>query len=488
LVPALSPLVICLALSSCQHGLLNLPRPVDPIRLTNISTQSYLHQYRSKPAFAAAGKTGLSLEDCRRIALQTNLSLQVERWEEISRRALRGGAHTKVLPHLIFSGDLSGRDNQQYSFSDVMGREGLTPVPGGAGAGVTNFSTGHERTTWRYSVETKWSPNEAALAYYLYNNNCNERSKAHFQRVRIGQRLVGTVDSAYHSLVGLQKSLPVAEKLASLRSGVAKKARALLRQGFADREDYYRAKRKSLKAKRILSSLRNDMEKQRNVLAGAMGVSPDHCGGGFFVVGKLSTPTFREKVCTLEMTAVRNRPEAYIAGLNHVNSVNDLKRTIIKFFPKITGTWKYTRDKDRYLYNKEWKEHGMLVYFDLLDWLSNYRESEAAKAQTGKTHRQMGAVALGITSEVRVAALDYIDALEDVRSAKEALGESREMRNVLRGRASLNGAAGIAVKEAEGDVLEERISVTSALARANAALGKLQAALGTNYTEPLPSD
>jgi len=51
-----------------------------------------------------------------------------------------------------------------------------------------------------------------------------------------------------------------------------------------------------------------------------------------------------------------------MVGLTHVNSVNDLRRTIVKFFPTITGFWRYSRDKDKFLYEKEWKEAALGIF------------------------------------------------------------------------------------------------------------------------------
>ena len=138
-----------------------------------------------------------------------------------------------------------------------------------------------------------------------------------------------------------------------------------------DVQDYSRANQHQIRARRLLKRIRNETAKQINILASAMGVSPEQCADiGLKVAGNLVPPDFSMQLCQMEMTAVHNRPEAFEAGLNHLNSINDLKRTIVKYCPKVTGFWRYTRDKDKFLFNKDWKEAGVLVYFDLLDWWS----------------------------------------------------------------------------------------------------------------------
>ncbi|MEW6348659.1 MAG: TolC family protein [Thermodesulfobacteriota bacterium] len=474
-------------LGGCRLSPPYLKWSTDPLQSGISTAHDYILKYRKKPVTAEVGRNLLTIEDCRNLALVNNLDLQVELIDEAVKKALKQSQRVKTLPHMVFSGELSERDNQRWSYSEVLGQEGITASPGEKGTGVTNFSNSHERSTWRYSMETRWSPTEAALAYYLFDSSSNDRLKAHFQSLRVGQRLVGGVEAAFYRLLGLTENLPLAERLYGLRASVSTKAGQLLKDKLLEREDYYRAKQNLLKAERLRTKIRIDIRKQRNVLGSAMGLSPDLClDGGFGLVGSLCAPSPPAEVCELELQAVNSRPEAYMAGLAYVNSVNDLRRTIVKYFPTVTGFWRYTRDKDKFVYEKEWKDVGVMVYFDLLDWLANTRDSKATKANSLKTHRQIGSIALGIVSEVRVTALDYLDSLDALANKERALQEAEKMRAVIAGRASLEEVHKVALQEAEGDVLQERIGKIEALADANAAFAKLRTALGTNYTKPMP--
>lgn len=80
---------------------------------------------------------------------------------------------------------------------------------------------------------------------------------------------------------------------------------------------------------------------------------------GFHVTGALGTPRFNADASEMEMRAVQNRPEAFEAGLNHFNSVNDLQRALIKSYPKVSFFWRYNYDKDKFLLRKDWNEVGL---------------------------------------------------------------------------------------------------------------------------------
>lgn len=477
------PMLLC----SCRSAFLDPFRSVDVNQLALADSAMTLVNHRVKPVSAVVGKRSLTLADCRSIALSNNLDVQVARTEELTKRAVEWSNKTKLLPHFLASGELSQRDNPAYSYSDVLGREGPSPNPGVGGTGVTNFSSSHERSTWRYVLELRWSPTDAALAYYLSKSSVNDRLKAHYQRVRIAQKLLAVVDGAFFRLLSLQESLASAERLAAARSAVAGRMKRAFDRRLVGIEQYARAKQQQIRARRLLAKVRNEMEKQRNILASAMALSPDYCAdGGFILEGELSAPRFNAPMCDLEMKAVQNRPEAVEAGLNHLNSVNDLKRTIVKYCPKVTGFWRYTRDKDKFLYNKDWKEVGGLVYFDLLDWIANVNEYRATRFNTLKTRQEMGTVALGITSQVRVAGLQYYDAIDEVQSTRAALASTADVLKVAKDRSSRDDLDVLALREAEANMLQTGIENTRALGEAHALLAELRGAMGTNYKEHAP--
>lgn len=477
-------------LASCRSAMLDPFRTGDYLPITDATSAMTLVKHRVKPATAVTGKRFLSLEDCRAMALRNNLDLQAARLEEVTKEAIRYSSQTRLLPHFIFSGDLSERDNQRFAYSEVLGREGTPAGAGTAGAadatGVTNYSYGHERSTWYYVLETRWSPTDAALAYYVTKSGANDRTRAHYQKLRVAQKLTEIVDAAFCRLLALQESLPLAENLVRIRSEILRKGGQLLEERLARTEDYARAEQKAARARRLLSRIRNDIEVERNTLASAMALSPDYSvDGGFQVVGTLSRPVFNADISDMEMTAVRRRPEAYDAGLSYMNSVNDVKRTIVKYFPKISGYWRYACDKDKYLYNKNWKEVGISIYFDFVEWLANVDESKASQFKAAKSEREMGAVALGITSQVRVAALKYFDGMEELQSAETTLGSLRRVVQAAEARLSMQDVERLVVEEVRGDLLEAKVGRMRTLGEVNATLAALQSSMGTNYNEPM---
>jgi len=458
---------------------------VDHVMHTRANVAQAMIEHRVRPATTIINRKRLTLEDCRGLALANNLELQVARLNELSKRALIYSNKTKLLPHFLFTGDLSERNNQGYAYSEIIGSEGLSAHPGQGGAGVNTLSHGHERSTWKYILEMRWSPTDAALAYYLTRSSSNDRLKAHYQKVRVAQKLLGVVDGSFFRLLALQNALPVAERLVATRSDVANRAGTLFKHKFADAQRFQQCQDNEVRAQRLLLKLRNEIERQRNILASAMGLSPDYCvDGGFSVVGDLIPPSFMAEICQLEFTAVQNRPEAYEAGLNHLNSIDDLKRTIVKCVPRLSGFWRYNRDKDKFLWDKEWNEVGLTVYFDFSELLGSFFEHEAAREVQAKARDEIGSVALGITSQVRLAALKYFDATDELANVRKAMRGTSEVLRVAKERASMDDLDRVALMEATANDLMYQAEFTRSTGEANATLAELNAEMGVNYSEP----
>lgn len=463
---------------------------VDHVEVTRAVASDAVRKYRFASAEAVAGKKVFELDECRSIALSNNLDLHAARLEEIARSVIERSNRHKLLPRASWSGEMSERDNTMFSYSDPMGREGQSPEPaqGSDVAGVNVLANAHERSTWKNFWEAKWSPTEAALAFYLARSARNDAIKAHYQRVRTAQKLIGVIDASYYRLLALQASIPIAQELVGVSRAGADKMDKLLAAQLKTAEDHHRARQRVIKARSILQGLENALERERNTLASAMAISP---GKGtptcdFWVLGCLSSPCFSADPCELEMKAVMHRPEAYQAGLNHLNSVNDLQRAIVKYFPKVTGFLRWTRDKDKYMLNKDWKEYGVYAYVDILDFVINRDEHKAISVMVSKTQREVAAIALGITSEVRISLLKYLEAGHKLSAAQESLAGSEKLLRMVSERTDRDAGTALAVDEARAGVLQERIEEMTALGEVNAALASLQSAVGTNYTEALP--
>jgi outer membrane protein TolC len=426
----------------------------------------------------------LTMGQCRALATQRNLALRQVELEEFSKLALSESYKVQELPRFIGSGELSRRNNFAFSFSEILGRSATSPTPGGTG--VDQFSRAHDKNTWRYSLETRWSPTDALLANYLKKNAQNDATKERLMRVRIGQKLMGVVEASYQRLLALQAMKPLTQQLLEQRQDLVKKSQVLFQERMTLVEDLHRVNVKLMQVLGLATSVNNEMGLQREYLGSAMRIRPDELGAEVLLTGEQPVPGRAESFEQLEKYAVSHRPEAYLAGLDHLNAANDFRRTSVKQYPKITAFGRFSRDIDRHLLNDDWTEVGGYVYFDVIDLAANSKERRAARYRREKSKSEIESVGLGIATQVREAALRYKAALADVDTAAQLLESAANVRNILKQRVEVGAQNTLSLLEAEGDVLQETISHRRAVGEAHARLADLRAATGVNFRTGLP--
>ncbi len=191
-------------------------------------------------------------------------------------------------------------------------------------------------------------------------------------------------------------------------------------------------------------------------------------------------------VWDMERTGLKNRPETYKSVLNYLKSVNDVKRTVLKYLPHVTGFCRYTRIEDKSMYEKDQKEYGFNVRADLLDLWATMDEACAAKLKSDGTDKAFDSAASQVISQVRFSALRYFDAQAMVASATESLNTVREFLQMAIRKEGAGDLNKLAVEEARANVLEKTIEMSRSLGEANATLVELQSNMATNYNEPVP--
>ncbi len=426
----------------------------------------------------------VTLEQCRRIALSNNLDLLSSKLSELSHKHLSRAHFMEIAPSLLFEGQYDVKDNDVYSYSDVLGFEGEGPALG-PGAGVTHYSTAQERNRWRHLLEIRWSPTEAALSYYLSRSSKNDQLKAHYERVRLAQKLMETIDASFHRILSYQLSIPMARKLVTIRKQIADSSRELLTDQLISVESYQVMKIDLVKSKGYLSRLRTDLIRSRSALLYAMGLTPDLCSKGLDVIGQLDIPCYRPKLCDAELAAVNNRPEAYQAGLTRLKSIDHLRTIQVERFPKITIFWSRTGDTNKFLYNNDWKEFGILAQVDLIDWLAKGAQSKSKSLDSQRTKVEMSAIALTLSSEARMAALDYFAVLERLKTVEESLSSAMRLYENAKQKAIGGAVDRLTLKKTQADMIFEKIERIRLIGEANACLAKLRSAMGVNYHEPI---
>jgi outer membrane protein TolC len=451
------------------------------------SAAHVLQMYRARPlAVANFGRTDVTLHDCKRLALQNSLELQAAAWEEQIKGNEYQSQLVRMFPKMEGRYELTQRDLHAFSRSDVLDREGLFEVVGpGPGSGVTNYSTGRERSSHKWQVELKWSPMDAAIARYLSRVKCNEGTYARYQRVRVAQQLIGTVTGAFYRLLALNEALPKAQALEANRKGVVRDLRELAKDRLVESEAYILSQSRLAEAKALHSRIYTDIGRQRELLAVAMNVCPD---ASIQVKGRLLPLPHRDlDACKLEAAALVNRPECYQADLTHLNSAEDHKRLFVELFPRFEGFIGYYRDSNKFLLANNWVDGGLRVTWDLMEFASDLLQEKAAKQQVLKTDKERSLISVGVLSQVRLETLKSVAALDEFKKMTELRNQAQEKLRIaqdveeVKDRGAPQRVMRINRQMALCDLMESEVNRILSVGEVHASFANLRAAVGSNY-------
>lgn len=479
-------LVSSLGIMSCTPSL---------VQLRQDNAAAVLTMYRARPlAVVSHGKDTLTVEDCVRIAMENSLDVATAAWDEQVKQSLAGSTRVRMLPRIETYFEQSARDRPMWSRSDVMGSEGLWertgPLPG---TGVTNFSTARERGQRSFNAQLKWSPMDACMARYLTQVRSNEAQQARYQRVRVAQQLVGTVTATFYRLLALTEALPKAQALEGNRRAIARDLESLDEKSMVDKQELILARSLQTEASNVLAEISISIEKQKELLAAAMNVSP--CSSYKLLGRMLPVPPCLDP-CKLEADALVNRPEAYQADLTFLSSVSDQKRLITRLFPRVEGYIGYFRDENKFIDNRNWTDGGLRITWELMDFTSTLLEQGAAKEKVFKNDQERALVSMGILTQVKMKSLEFAKAVEKFKKQTQLLGDARETLRIAedveqaRDQGATQKTMRIARQRALCAVLQAEVDRFMALGEVHATFAEQATAVGSNYpvtvAHPLP--
>jgi outer membrane protein TolC len=326
---------------------------------------------------------------------------------------------------------------------------------------------------------------DAAMARYVSKIKSNETSHARYQRVRVAQKLVSNIKGAFYRLLALNMALPKAKNLVGDRFRIVQDLDSLARQGLIDAQEKVYARDMLAQARRVLVDVQVGIEKQRELLAASLNICPTSC---FTLQGDLlPLPQSCLDPCKLEKIALVNRPEAYQADLAHLSSIDEYKRLIVKCFPRVEGYLGYYRDENKFLLHNDWADGGMRITWDLMEFTADLFQKESASNKMVKTERETALVSMGILSQVKIAAMDAISAIEEYKKLSSLVSGAREKLRIARDveeikeREAREKVIRIDRQAARADMLEADIKRIMAAGEAHGALAELDATVGVNY-------
>lgn len=343
-------------------------------------------------------------------------------------------------------------------------------------AGIVSTTTS-ERTRRLASLEFSWNLLDFGVSYYRARILADQVLIAEERKRKAIQTLMQETRQTYWRALGAQR---LGNRLQELmkRSNIAlARARVIEQEGLLPQAQALAYQRALLDATTLLQLRRQDLEFAKIELASLMNL-PHFVDFTLADEPEPDLPPVPAELEKLEDLALVQRPELREEDYRRRITTNDTRRALVQTLPGISFDTGWQYDSNKYLLNNSWVETGLRVSANLfrLASIPSIREAGQAQEQLDDTRRM--AQAMAVATQVRLAALRYRIARDDLDQAAESARVDLRLAHYTRASASSRVDSELELLRTEARSLLSEYERHIAFANVQSAWGRLYNSVG----------
>ncbi len=347
-------------------------------------------------------------------------------------------------------------------------------------------SSSQERTRTLGGLEFSWNLLDFGVSYYRARSLADQALIAEERKRKVLQNLMQDTRAAYWRALGAQR---LADRMGDLmrRANIAlARGRQIEQQGLLPQAQALAYQRALLDSTTLLQIRRQDLELARAELSALMNLPP----GTEFRLEDLDEPRLPPlpaDMGRLESLALKQRPELREEDYRRRITANDARRALASVLPNLSFDLGLQYDSNRFLYNNSWAQAGLRVSADLFRMASIGSVRRASEAQEDVDDARRMAQAMAVLTQVRVAALRYGLARDELGTLAEGARVDKRLADFARASASSRVDSELELIRTEARALLSEYQRQIAYANAQGAWGRLYNSLGLDLTPSAPN-
>ncbi|MDD3117580.1 MAG: TolC family protein [Victivallales bacterium] len=341
-----------------------------------------------------------TLPACIGDAMKNNLNLKVEELQAAIEQENKTAAMLGMLPRLQMDYELKTRTNQP----------GATSIDLKTGATSLQYSRSSEKTEYTYEVELAYSTLDFGMAYFNSVQAQDRILLARNQKERVARNLRLEVAAAYFDVVASQDAINTTRSLLERTKGIDAVFRALKESKSISQLRLLDERKRYIDLERRMMEFERSHEDACVKLRSLMGYLPlAELTVDTTILGKVDFKKLPD-VETLEMAALRKRPELSELDIQQHVNIQEARKAILTMIPtvKLFTDWQYSSNP--LLYNQNWWEIGMRASYDLLKLPSKVMKYRSIGAKSEELELRTKALSVAIMAQVRLAHSDWMEA------------------------------------------------------------------------------
>jgi outer membrane protein TolC len=376
----------------------------------------------------------LTLDDILKRVLERNLDLLVKEMEYAYQYELATGSKLKMIPPLVLTGEVSGRNRNTGMFSKSL-QPGVPPAPP---------SISSEQHVNRYDITFTWNLLDFGISYFRARQAADKASVKQMEYARVRQKLIQDTIEEYWkartALLGLTKSQSLIDEAhgllafinAQIEKQILPKDKSLYREKQIYRQEiqmqlyereYHRA---MTELARLMGSPQADFELLQEEIVP--------------ITLELPSPEI------LEGLALMNRPELYGLDIEERTVSDEAKIALMQIFPNLSPFIGNFFDSNFYLIYHRWIYGGLRYTWNLLAMPYHIQDYLSELEHVNVVQYERLALSIGILTQVNLAWIAYEDSKQEYKLVQDLANTNQDLLHAVNLR-QLHG------EMSQGDVL-----------------------------------
>lgn len=428
-------------------------------------------------AYSPAPTGPISLEEAQARALAYNLDHRLQLFNALLQDRQLDLTKLDMLPNLTANAGYVNRNKELVSSSASYLTGEVIP------SNFENVSTDRERTF--ADLTLSWNIIDLGVSYLQAKQQADRVLIAQEQRRRVVNNIFQQVHAAYWAAASSERIIPRIRPIMAEAQRALKQSRAAGAERSQDPAEALRYQRSLLEVIQQLEAVENELTVAKTQLAQLIGLRP---GTSYRLAppsGRNAAPRIKLSVDQLERIALVNRPELREEAYNGRVVLNEGRRAILRLIPGVTLLSSLNYDSNSYLRFNDWSEVGARLAANVVRMASIPGVAKLGEAQAEVADYRRQAVTVAVLAQVQISARQYAIA----RSNYE---RSRELAQINRNIADLQGKTQEAETGSDLDLIREKVNAVLSELRSNRAQADLQSAdsniFATLGIDPLPAN
>jgi outer membrane protein TolC len=415
----------------------------------------------------------LKLEEAIARAIKYNAERRVKAIEEAIAEGTFEAGKFDMLPKLVASAGYRYRNKELITRSE----DSVTGLPS-----LANPFISTDREALEAGLSFSWSLLDFGQSYYAAKQDADRALVAAERRRKAGHMLIQDVRTAYWRVVAAEKlSGPVREAVRQAEAALAD-ARKVETEKLRSPLEPLRYQLRLLENLRLLEAIEEEFSTARIELSALINlplsqpiqvVEPD---------ATVNTAWLDAPIGKMEEHALMLNPDLRESIYNVRIAREETHRALLDLFPGLSFNFAVRTSDDRFLINRNWREAGVRLSFDLLGIVSAPARIDLAETGVALAEQNRLATQMAVLTQLHIARLQYANAAhqferaDNIASVNERI--TRHMVNQERAESQTRLAR---VSQQTASILST-LRRYQALSNAQAAASRLQATLGLQPT------